>query len=64
MNDRLLLNLWPTCSVFVSFELTCENLYEAKEDDDDQSNQLGGCEQILDFGGRSHTDTVHKRQGG
>lgn len=44
--------------------LTCGNLDEAKEDDDDQGQQFGGCEQVLDLGGCSHADAVYKRQGG
>lgn len=43
---------------------TCEDLYEAKEDDDDQCEQLGDSEQVLDLGGGSHADAVDKSQGG
>lgn len=44
--------------------LTCGDLDEAKQDDDDQRQQLGGRKQVLDLGGCSHADTVHKRQRG
>lgn len=55
-------SVWLRLSDSEYVGLTCENLDETKQDDDDQCQQLGGCEQVLDFGGCSHTDTVHKCQ--
>lgn len=44
--------------------LACENLDETEEDDDDQSEQLGGREQVLNFGCSSHANAVYERQWG
>lgn len=42
--------------------LACGNLDETKEDDDDQSEQLGDREQVLNFGCSSHANAVYERQ--
>lgn len=54
------MTLWHCVLVYGYVGLTCGNLDEAKEDDDDQGQQFGGREQVLDLGGCSYADTVYK----
>lgn len=47
---------------YVNWTLTLSNENEASDGDDDQSQDLGHSEDILDSSGSSHTDQVHKGQ--
>lgn len=53
--------IYPQTPVHVC-ELTGSDLNEAEDDDDDQGQELGHSEQVLDLGGSPHADAVHKGQ--
>lgn len=47
---------------YANLTLTLSNENKAGDGDDDQSQDLGHSEDILDSSGSSHTDQVHKGQ--